>query len=194
MDKLSKSRIFTWLLALLLLANAVTLVFFWIGRPKDQVNKGNPKDFLVKELNFDDRQQKQFEELRQDHRRKTEALREKVKVAKDDMFELIKEPETPDSSKQLAARRVSLLTEEIDVNTLNHFQQVRALCNEEQRQKFDGIIRQLTRMMGNQRPGRPNGPGGPGGPGGVGGSGGQGRERGGQGPPQGEGEGHPPKN
>lgn len=193
MDKLSKSRMFTWLLVLLLLANAVTLMFFWIGRPSEPVNKGNPKDFLVKELNFDERQQEQFEELRQDHRRKTEALREKVKAAKDDMFELIKEPAVADSTKQLAARRVSLLTEEIDVNTLNHFQQVRALCNAEQQQKFDGIIHQLTRMMGNQRPGRPGGPGGPGGHGGLGGPGGQGREHGEQGLPPGEGEGHPPK-
>ncbi len=158
MDKLLKNKIFTWLLGLLLLANAATLVFFWIGRPGGDIPKGSPQEFLTKELNLNKQQQEQFDVLRREHRSKTEALREKVKAAKDELFELIKEPNATDSAKQLAARGVSMLTEEIDINTVNHFQKVRALCTPEQQQKFDGIIRQLTRMMANQRPGRPQGP------------------------------------
>jgi hypothetical protein len=180
MSKVLKNNIFTWLLGLLLLANAVTLVFFWIGKPPQEMLKDSPKDFLTAALNFDERQQDQFAVLRKEHRAKTESLREKIKAAKDDMFDLIKLPGVSDSVKQVAARRVSVLTEELDLNTLDHFQKVRALCNERQQEKFDTIIHQLTRMMGNQRPGRPGGPAGPG------------RQREEQGPPGYDGQGPPP--
>jgi len=167
MNHTAKNKVLTWLVVILLIANAATITMFWLGKPKQPVQpKGQPKDFLIKELKLDTNQQAQFEVLVKEHRAAVEQLRKKIKGAKDNLFDLLKEQNVSDSTKRNAAAAVSIITEEIDLLTLNHFQKVRAFCNPEQQKKFDTIIHQVTGMMGQQRP--PMGPGGPppGGPGG----------------------------
>ena len=165
MNPVTKNKLLTWLVVLLLIANAATITMFWVGKPKQPVQpKGQAKDFLIAELKLDTKQQEQFLVLVKDHRKAVEQLRVKVKEAKDNFFDLLKQKEVADSVKKTAAAAVSTITEQIDLLTLNHFQKVRELCNPEQQKKFDEIIHQVTSMMGQQRPRM--GPGGspPGGP------------------------------
>ena len=157
----NKNRLLTWLLLLLLIINAATIVLFWIGRTRQHPGgKGSPKDFLIKELKLDDKQWAQFEDLARAHRAAVEPLRQKVREAKDRLFDLVKETNASDSTKQEAAAAVSKLTEQIDILTLNHFQQVRAICNADQQVKFDKIIHEITSMMAPRPGGPPPGPGG----------------------------------
>ena len=167
MNSLTKNKLLVWLIAVLLVANAATLVVFWMGRNKlVRPEKGSAQDFLITQLKLDTTQQRQLEALVNEHRQAVEELREKVKNAKDNLFELIKNPAASDSSKQAAAAAASRFTEQIDILTVNHFQKVRAICTPEQQTKFDGIIRDIMRMMGPPRlpEGPPNGqpPRGPG--------------------------------
>jgi periplasmic protein CpxP/Spy len=159
----SKNKLLTWLVVLLLVANAITITMFWMGRPKHPPQpKGSPQEFLVNELKLDNNQQQQLESLVKEHRQMSEQIREKVRVAKDSLFDLVKNPNATDSAKQSAAASCSKLTEQLDVLTVNHFQKVRALCNADQQKKFDEIIHDITRMMGQpQPPGRPGRPPGP---------------------------------
>lgn len=160
MNSGTKNKLLTWLVVLLLIANAATIAMFWLGKTKQPVQlKGEPRDFLIKELKLDTNQQAQLEVLVKEHRTAVEQLREKIKGAKDNLFGLLKEQNVSDSIKKNAAAAVSIITEEIDLLTLNHFQKVRSLCNPEQQKKFDEIIQQVIRMMGQQRP--PMGAGGP---------------------------------
>jgi Spy/CpxP family protein refolding chaperone len=148
-----KNRVFTWLLGLLLLANAVTLVMFWLGRPKPENGpKGGASEFLVQQLNFNDQQKQQFEDLAKEHRARAQEIRPKIRAAKDAMFELVKQPGVSDSMKQEAAAKASEYIMQLDLYTLDHFQKLRAICNPEQQKKFDQILSQLTMMIANQRP------------------------------------------
>jgi len=160
----TKNKVLTWLVVLLLLANAATITMFWLGRAKHPPQpKGGPKEFLISELKLDAKQQEQLEVLVKEHRQAAEQLRGKTKEAKELFFDLLKQINVTDSTKKAAAKAVSVTTEELDLLTLDHFQKIRALCNAEQQKKFDEIIHQLTSMMGQPRP--PMGPGGrPGGP------------------------------
>ncbi|MDZ4796241.1 MAG: Spy/CpxP family protein refolding chaperone [Bacteroidota bacterium] len=161
MNHAAKNKALTWLVVLLLIANAATITMFWLGKPKQRVEpKKQPKDFLIKELKLDTSQQIQLEVLVKEHRAAVNKLRKKVKEAKSNFFDLLKEQNVSDSTKKNAAAAVSIITEDIDLLTLNHFQKVRSLCNPEQQKKFDEIIQQVTGMMGQQGP--PKGPGGPG--------------------------------
>jgi periplasmic protein CpxP/Spy len=148
-----KNKLFTWLLGLLLLANAVTLVFFWLDRAKPGNGpKGGAAGFLIEQLNFNEQQQQQCEVLAKEHRLKAQALRPKIRAAKDAMFELVKQQGVSDSVKQAAAEKASLYMKELDLYTLEHFEKVRALCNPQQQKKFDEILDQLTKVIANQRP------------------------------------------
>jgi periplasmic protein CpxP/Spy len=153
MATLMKNRLFTWLLGLLLLANAATLVFFWVdrGRP-DNGPKAGAAGFLIEQLNFNEQQQQQFEVLAKEHRLKAQELRPKIRAAKEAMFGLVKQQGVSDSVKQAAAEKASLYMKELDLYTLDHFEKVRAICDPRQQEKFDEILNQLTMVIANQRP------------------------------------------
>ncbi|MFN8291923.1 MAG: periplasmic heavy metal sensor [Chitinophagaceae bacterium] len=166
MSLTSKNKLLTWLVILLLLANAATITMFWLNRKqRPPAPKGSPKEFLVNELKLDAKQQEQLEALMKAHRQAAEEIRGKVKAAKDSLFALVSRPEAPDSVKQTTAAAAGHYLEQLDVLTLNNFQQIRALCNPVQQKKFDEIIQEVLRMMSQPRPGGPGGQGGPGGPG-----------------------------
>ena len=162
MNSGTKNKLLTWLVVLLLIANAITITMFWLSRSKPpQPMRATPQNFLVESLKLDAKQQEQLEVLVKEHRQGAEQLRMKTKDSKEALFDLLKQPNVSDSTKQAAAKAVSVTTEELDLLTLNHFQKVRALCNSEQQKKFDEIINDVIRMMrpGNSRSGPP--PGGP---------------------------------
>lgn len=173
MNHTTKNKLLTGLVVLLLVANAATISMFWMGKAKHQPKpKGTPQEFLVKELKLDAKQQEQLEVLVKEHRQSAEILRRKTREAKETFFDLLKKQNVTDSVKQASVKEVSIIMEELDLLTLNHFQKVRSLCTAEQQQKFDDIIKEVTGMIGQKRPaGGPrndNGPQGPppGGPGG----------------------------
>jgi len=162
MNPSSKNKLLVWLVVLLLLANAATITMFWLGRVKHSPPPGTEaKDFLVKELDLDSTQQIRFAALRKEHRTAVDSLREKVKEAKNHLFDLVKDTAATDAMKQDAAAAVSRITEQIDLYTVEHFQKVRAICNPAQQKRFDEILRQVTTMMAPPRPPGPPPPGGP---------------------------------
>jgi periplasmic protein CpxP/Spy len=147
------NKSFAWLISLLILANIVMIAIFFGKKETKEMPRGGPKDFLIKELKLDAKQQEQLEGLVKEHRSAAEELRKQMRTAKDNLFDLVSKPESSDSIKRSAAEAVSKITEELDLITLNHFQKVRALCNPEQQKKFDEIIHEVTAMMaGPHRP------------------------------------------
>ena len=153
MEKIMKNRLFTWLLALLLLANAVTLAFFWVDRAKPgNGQKGGASGYLIQQLNFSDEQKQKFELLVKEHRMKTQELRPMIKAAKDSMFGLVKQSGVSDSAKRVAAEKASEYIMQLDLYTLDHFQKIREICDPEQQKKFDQILNELTSLLANQRP------------------------------------------
>jgi len=157
MNTIRKNKLLIWFFVLLLLANIGTLVFFWIGRMKNNSAQDRQAiEFLIGQLKFDKAQQEQFELLVAEHRSLSGKLRKEIGQSKEEMFSLLKSDQITDSMIQAAVKKVSVKTESLDRVTLDHFQKVRSICNNEQKQKFDEILDQLTRIMGNPRP-----PGGP---------------------------------
>lgn len=148
-----KNKLLTWLVVLLLVANAATIAFFWLGRTKQPPGpQGSARDFLVKELNLDAKQQEQFSEMVKEHRSSAEQIRPQIRKAKEAFFDLLKQPGISDSQKLAAAKQVSVQTEALDMLTFAHFQKLRAICNPAQQQKFDVIIHDIIRTMGQPRP------------------------------------------
>jgi periplasmic protein CpxP/Spy len=155
MNSASKNKMLISLVVLLLIANTATIAYFWINRSKEPGNpKERPNEYLVRELKFDSSQQEQLEALVKKHRETVERLRQQVRSAKDSFFSLVHEPLANDSVKKAAAASVSRITEQIDLITLDHFQQIRKICNTEQQKRFDEIIQEVIRRMGTARPPR----------------------------------------
>jgi periplasmic protein CpxP/Spy len=158
MNKVTTNKLLLWLVVILLIANAATLSFLWMGRPSARPPGGGASNFLIKELQLNADQQQEYQKLVLEHREGAQVLRSKIREAKEVLFDMIKEPAASDSAKQQQAKEVSTYSGELELLTLHHFEKVRALCTPEQQKKFDSILHQVTSMMGNPRP--PMGPGG----------------------------------
>lgn len=165
MEHNKKNKLLTWLVLLLLIANAGSIAMFWLDKEKQparqQQHRERPAEFLKRILQLDTKQQAQLEVLRAKHKDSAIDLRKQLQTAKESFFLLIKQPGVTDSMKLAAAKSVSMVNEKIGLLTLNHFIKVRAICTAAQQIKFDEIIKQLTEMIskaGEDPPGDENQP------------------------------------
>ncbi|MBI4811362.1 MAG: periplasmic heavy metal sensor [Ignavibacteriales bacterium] len=173
MDYLMKTRILIGVIIVLIIINITVIAFVFFSphiEKEPQMLEGRGPSaalFLEKELGFSEEQKNEFAKLRRDHLRKTQIIRQELKKMKDSFFELIKE-DTMNRTK-LREYLAAIGQKESDINlvTFEHFKNVRAICNSEQRQKFDAIIQEVLRMLphpapppqdvGGPRPGPPRG-------------------------------------
>ncbi len=148
MNNAIKNKFFTWLVATLLVANAVTILFFWINRPERmQGPKGSPREFLVHALELDSSQMDAFQALIEGHQALARPLKKEVRTAKENLFQLLKQPVIPGPEKMKAVQAITLNIQALELLNLDHFQKLRALCNEKQKTKFDGLLDQLAGLM-----------------------------------------------
>lgn len=150
MEHNKKNKLLTWLVLLLIIANASSIAMFWLGKEKQpalQQQREHPAEFLIRTLQLDAKQQEQLEVLRAKHKDAAVALRKQLQTAKESFFELVKQPGVTDSMKLATAESVSRVTEKIDLLTLDHFIKVRTICTATQQIKFDKIIKEVTEMI-----------------------------------------------
>ena len=112
-----------------------------------------PGEFIQRELNFNETQQQQFKLLREAHHDSVKMLREQMKELKSQLF-VFDEKSKNENSALKVATEIGGLQQKIELITYKHFAEVRALCNEEQKKKFDTIIKDVMRRM---EPGVPPG-------------------------------------
>ena len=148
MNNANKNKFLTWLVATLLVANAVTILFFWINRPERmQGPKGSPREFLVNALELDSSQLDAFQALIEKHQASARPLKKEIRTAKENLFQLLKQPVIPGPEKMKAVQAITLNIQALELLNLDHFQQLRVLCNEKQKKKFDGLLDQLAGLM-----------------------------------------------
>jgi len=155
-----------WAIAFLLLIalNIATLATFWLLKEKNAAPRFDPKqgtaDFLVKELGFDSVQKQKLQQLREEHQKQMMDVRKGNREVKDAFFDLLNQPNIADSTVEREVKTSFMYDERAEVLTFRHFQHIRNLCTEEQKKKFDAIIKEVLRMMAPPPPqsGGPQGP------------------------------------
>ena len=155
----SKNNLLTWLVILLIAANVVAIGLFLSGRNRPPEERGTPGHFLVHELGLNTDQQTKLKTLADKHHEASQKIRGEIKDARDHFFELIKQPNVDDSTKNKASAVVAAKLQELELLTFDHFRQVRLICTPEQQKKFDEVLNEVIRMIGGPPPGPP--PGGP---------------------------------
>ena len=148
MNNVIKNKLLTWLVVTLLVANAGTILFFWINRPERmQGAKGSPREFSIHALELDSTQLDAFQDLIEEHQASARPLKKEIRTAKENLFQLLKQPVIPGPEKMKAVQAITLNIQALELLNLDHFQQLRVLCNEKQKKKFDGLLDQLAGLM-----------------------------------------------
>ncbi len=154
MKNLLNSKIVSWLIALLVVANITTLAFYWIGHFKYQ-KENSPKEFLSKNLNFSKSQKNAYFKLAKEHNESAKIIRDQVKDDKESLFQLLKSDTINDSVRNDKALKVSMSIQALDILTFEHFRKVRALCTQEQKPQFDELIQKMVNAVNQIQKGPP---------------------------------------
>ena len=158
MNNSTNNRWLSVLTLLLLTANIVTLALLWMNKSSDKGDRQLPPpgggqvfEFLTHELNLDSSQQETYKKLRDEHRAGVKPLQDSIRKAKDAFFGLMKEGNITDSTVADYSKKASDAVQQLDIFTFKHFQKLRAICTTEQQKKFDNIIQDVLKRMGQQR-------------------------------------------
>jgi len=143
----------------LLAANTFTLIHYWKVRVDGPPSsRRSIQAFLIRELSLDAAQAAAYEGMIRNHRRMADSMRHEIRRAKEDMFELLKDPAGGDSIRRAAAFRASSLIAAMDLQTMSHFGQLRAICRPDQQARFDVLLKDVARMISIGPPPRHSGP------------------------------------
>jgi Spy/CpxP family protein refolding chaperone len=160
MNKLGRNKWIIYVTVLLLIANMVTLTMLWINNKHARAfnqRGGSLFEFISKELQFTPIQKEQYEKLKQLHHKDSEPMQDSLRLSKEAFFSLLKQQNVSDTLVMQQYATVALAEKNIALLNFRHFQQIRAICNAEQQQKFDTILLEVVGRIGSQRP--PNKPG-----------------------------------
>jgi periplasmic protein CpxP/Spy len=165
MSNATNNRWFTIITLLLLTANIVTLALLWTNKKpgRDHFNPPLPQQqpggqvfqFLTNELKLDSAQQETYKKLRDEHRSQVRPFQDSIGKAKDSFFDLLKQENVSDSLVESFSKKIGNLEQQRDIFTFRHFQKLRAICNKEQKNKFDSIIQLALKQMAPPRGPRP---------------------------------------
>jgi len=151
---MKKNLLLYILLAFLILVNGFFLVHFFKRPPHGKPGRGNPGDFLAKELHFSEAQMKQFQVMNQGHDHEMQLISSEIRDLKDALFANISVEEyskkTIDSLTNLIGER----QKEKDIRTFYHFKAIQDICDESQKQDFQRIVKDALHGHGKRRPPR----------------------------------------
>jgi len=105
-----------------------------------RIKRGGPEVFITKELNFDENQMAQFDLLFEPHDAKMRALGRQKKELKDELFKMMFQEDVPQTAIDSILVEIGRNEQERDTQVFHHFREVRKICNESQRKKFEKIV------------------------------------------------------
>lgn len=157
-----KKNLLLYILLIFLIVVNGFFLYNYLGNGSSEKPKGPPGvgSFIVKELGFNDTQLEAFKTLSQRHHHRMRNLSDDVKVLKDAMFnglfEVTENKPVIDSITLLIGDK----EKEKEREVFHHFKKVQQLCDENQKVKFQKIIKDALRKGGReQRPPRQGGDG-----------------------------------
>jgi periplasmic protein CpxP/Spy len=131
-----------YLVAIALLINAATLIFFWYNRPPEEGRHGAKQGrMLIEELKFDAQQVAFFQPLRVQHHQAHDSLLQIIAAQRQILY----------SQKQGAndtiVNKIGLLQAEIERITYDHFMDVRKICSPEQQVQLDTLLEKTVQNI-----------------------------------------------
>lgn len=143
MSKLTKIAIL-----FLILLNIVLATFLYLGKPK-KGNKKMPKEIIEQRLEFDESQKLQFQELIGAHRKMMKKTHNNIRRNKKKLYENLAQEEP--SMNDSISNEIAKSFKKIEALHFNHFMDIKNLCNEEQKEKFNQMIGEFESIFAPRR-------------------------------------------
>jgi protein CpxP len=158
------SKVWKWTTVIMLLCNMglLTMILLRPCAPPPPPMHGGPHGgphhldkFIIEELDLNVDQQVKFEKLKKEHRSKIEALQKEGRKLRNSYFADLKKDGGNDSLVMEKAKAIGLNQQEIELVTYNHFQALRDILTDAQKETFDSIIMEVLHRMAPPPPAPP---------------------------------------
>ena len=134
----SSNKILIIVIALLFVANAVTLTLLFTGkRPANDDRKNAMRNYLKTEVGFSDAQIVAFDTVKSRQRSQAKIIYDEIRERKQNNLKKIGSENFSDSSIKSAAVYAATQQENMEINMLRHLKDIRNLCTPPQRAIFD---------------------------------------------------------
>jgi protein CpxP len=111
-----------------------------------------PKRIIIERLHFDEAQQKQYEALIDDHRKRTAELHEASRNLHKELYSLLA-ADTADKAKADALiLQIAENQKATDHLNFDHFRQIKAVCRPEQLSDFNRLSEELSELFAPKGP------------------------------------------
>lgn len=167
------SGFWKWLLILLVVCNLGLIITVWVkpqqppaekwqamGREHRGGHDGPRRGPITfdKELDLTDDQRNKFDDMRIRHQQRIDSIKRLAGATREEFFDNLNAV-NPDSARYMALDvRLGDYHRQIELMTFNHFRDLRALLNEQQKALFDKYIKTALRRMPEQPHTRDDGP------------------------------------
>jgi len=152
---MDKIKLLTYSVIALLLLNLATIGFVVLGPGDRDRNRQEPREIIIEKLNFDEKQQKEYEELIYWHRNQINELDEKIRKAKKELYLQLLEKEVDIKTKDSLINALVEYQKQIENVHFKHFQDIKKLCKKDQLKNFDALTKELSTIFSDKRPPKP---------------------------------------
>lgn len=135
-----------WLSVIILLVVNVGLTAFMIinkpPHPKRPPHPHGPKKQIIKKLNFNEEQIKQFDSEIDIHRNQIKELDKQIRDKKNELYQNLSKNDP--TIKDSLIREINKSQYMVEQAHYDHFLKIRSICDAEQLKKFDEMCENLT--------------------------------------------------
>ena len=146
---MKKNIILYVLIVFLVIANIFFLVNH-LGHSKGKKG-GSPGDFVATELKFDAIQMEKFNVINDRHEVEIKAIANDIKKLKGSLFAKISEENTSKETIDSITGLIGKYVKERDTKTYYHFREIQEICNKEQKERFNTIVKQALHRKDRRR-------------------------------------------
>jgi len=139
----------------LLFLNVASIGFMWwknLPNRLDRRQESRASEYIIHELNLNAKQQIAYAALVKTHREQMKDADRDLMKTKDAFFDLLKDDNIDSSTVLSAVAYIGKAEERNNLITLQHFQQLKAICNEEQKKKLCSVLKGILGRMQNHPP------------------------------------------
>ena len=154
---MNKNRFYLSVIAALLLSNLLLAGFlFFSPTDKKRMDHEGPKNIIIKKLNLDDQQIRQYELLIHAHRKLIDEKDREIMSLKNNLYALLPSSENNETIRDSLINKLGTVQREIESIHFSHFQEIKKLCLPEQLSAYDKLAEEISTLFFKPHPRPPH--------------------------------------
>ena len=139
---MNKVKLLSVLAIVLLITNLISLAFILSNKPG---RREGPKEYIIKQLNFDEDQIKEYQKLIFDHRMNIRSFDEKIYRLKGELYGFLNSHS--ETEKDSIIGEIAKVQIEVENTHCKHFKDIKNLCKPSQMDAYNALLLEMSYLF-----------------------------------------------